>query len=171
MHKKWHKFQVLHIYIRLWISLSPYCFFLFFFFLCFSSHSHYISQSMNRFQYLISLFLTLVVLIFACPMNHNNLIIVEAIRTKELMMVPRYSAPSSRFFRPGRPEPFAAGEFESEKRRVPTGSNPLHNKRRWVSQSGTRGFIERVICDQNRILFHYYRQYIMMNDHLFFELF
>ncbi|KAJ6401355.1 hypothetical protein OIU84_016716 [Salix udensis] len=46
-----------------------------------------------------------------------------------------FSAPSTSqqgFRSPFRSSPFAerAKEFESQKRRVPTGSNPLHNKRK-----------------------------------------
>ena len=62
-----------------------------------------------------------------------------------LLFTPRFYAARSSFpspstarqqtFRPKTNAPFAsqAGEFESEKRKVPTGSNPLHNKRLLLS--------------------------------------
>ncbi|KAK9284842.1 hypothetical protein L1049_024022 [Liquidambar formosana] len=72
---------------------------------------------MNRFH----LFLFLAFLLFTTPR-------IEAIRPRS------FSSPSARnqqVFHPWESAPIGekAGEFESEKRRVPTGSNPLHNKR------------------------------------------
>ncbi|KAI4305778.1 hypothetical protein L6164_029123 [Bauhinia variegata] len=49
---------------------------------------------------------------------------IEAIRGK-------FSSPSNQVFHPWHKPPISspAGEIYSQKRRVPTGSNPLHNKR------------------------------------------
>ncbi|KAJ1410281.1 Clavata3/ESR [Sesbania bispinosa] len=67
------------------------------------------------------LFLLLSILLFLTPTSH-------AIRSK-------FSGPSSsssqQLFHPWANSPISSRgrEFESQKRRVPTGSNPLHNKR------------------------------------------
>lgn len=85
-------------------------------------------ENMDRFRCLCFLLLStlLVLLLLASPR-------VGAIRTTT------FSSPSSahrQVFRPrDSTSPFAGSEakdLESEKRKVPTGSNPLHNKRRWV---------------------------------------
>ncbi|WOG98825.1 hypothetical protein DCAR_0418170 [Daucus carota subsp. sativus] len=43
--------------------------------------------------------------------------------------VSRRTAAEKHVFRPNVKAPIAAGTFEAEKRKVPTGPNPLHNKR------------------------------------------
>lgn len=81
---------------------------------------------MNRFH----LCLLLTLFIFLAPKKGI------AIRTTKLTNIPSYSSPTHQAFRP-RPvktsAPFSgqARDFEAQKRRVPTGSNPLHNKR-WL---------------------------------------
>ncbi|PON84511.1 hypothetical protein TorRG33x02_197160 [Trema orientale] len=82
---------------------------------------------MNRFQ----LCLLLTLLIFLAPKYGHAIRITKQLNYNN----PSYSSPSNQVFRP-RPVKAATGpfkgqarDFESQKRRVPTGSNPLHNKR------------------------------------------
>ncbi|KAK7306611.1 hypothetical protein VNO77_44562 [Canavalia gladiata] len=68
------------------------------------------------------LILLLSILLFLTPRSH-------AIRTK--FSSGPSSTSSQQAFHPWANSPIRSrgGEFESQKRRVPTGSNPLHNKR------------------------------------------
>ncbi|KAL4362509.1 hypothetical protein GQ457_04G024570 [Hibiscus cannabinus] len=74
-------------------------------------------QNMNRFQ-LCSL--VVVILLLLTPR-------IQAIRRNILVSHPSHKG-TQQVFHPGSSGSPLTGQFE-EKRRVPTGSNPLHNKR------------------------------------------
>lgn len=111
-------FFIFNIYLSIYLSIwSP-------------SAIYFFQTNMmnNRFHYLFVL-LTLLVL-FADG------------RTEAIQTTTSFSSPSStvsrQVFRPSGSSSFPgsqARDLESEKRRVPTGSNPLHNKRRWINQN------------------------------------